>query len=78
MSELNSKDNAEESFEEETANDGKKHKKRKRKKKEKKETRLLHLRVISKSVYFFSLINIDFLLTVFKLLVKFSFGEFWF
>lgn len=47
-SELNSKNDAEKSVEEETANDGKKHKKRKRKKKEKKETRLPHLRVISK------------------------------
>lgn len=44
-SESNSENNAEESGEEETA---KKHKKRKRKKKEKKETRLPHLRVISK------------------------------
>ena len=51
-SELNSKDNAEESVEEDIVNDCKKHKKRKRKKKEKKETRLPHLRVISKLVYF--------------------------
>lgn len=45
---MSGKESAEESFEDEARNESKKQKKRKRKKKEKKETRLPHLRVISK------------------------------
>ena len=45
---MSGKESAEESFEDEATNESKKQKKRKRKKKEKKETRLPHLRVISK------------------------------
>lgn len=45
---MSGKESAEESFEDEATKESKKQKKRKRKKKEKKETRLPHLRVISK------------------------------